>query len=110
MKVKRLWVSYIKRGKMEKMVIVKESSFSKKVLQYILNSDSDEYKCVFTNRSYFLGIEQIVPITMFLDSEQLKTRISKRNLRKFYQENEDKVKIKLLGKPKREIGFKGDDK
>lgn len=106
MKVKNIWISCLERKNIQKLVIVKESSLPKKILRFALKEKNDEYKCVFTNKSYYLKMDDIEPLAIALSIEQAKRRINKKELKEFYKENEKQLILNLSKTKKQPIGFR----
>lgn len=79
MKVKNLWVSVITLNNLDKVVIVREVSFVKKVIRIALNDYDKEYKCIFSNKSLWLKRQDIVPLVMFLEIDEVKKECEGRN-------------------------------
>lgn len=105
MKVKNLWISFFQRKNINKLVIVRERSLPIKIIKFIIETNNNEYRCVFTDKRYYIRDEDVIPLSLALDPEQMKRNISKKELLKFYKENKENL-ISLLTKEKKEIiGF-----
>ncbi len=105
MKVKNIQVGLITCSNMEKIVFIKESSFFKKFIKFALKDNDEEYKCVFSRKKYWLKRDQLEPLTFFMDIDQIRIGVSKRNLRDFYKEKESEMRKVLVKKGKSKIGF-----
>lgn len=106
LKVKKLWIACLERKSIQKLVIVKECSNLKRIIKFALKADNDEYKCVFTDKTYFINQKILVPLAVTLPIEQMKKRINKKELRDFYKENEKRLILDLTGGKKEPIGFR----
>ena len=106
MKVKKLWVGIINRDSIERVVITREVSFVKKIIKLSLNDMDTEYKCIFTNKSYWFKKADIESFIMYLSIDQLKKRMKREEIKQVYKEKEEDMRLQLTKKTKPVMGFR----
>lgn len=106
MKVKNLWVGVLTIREIDKVVILREVSFAKKVIKLALNDINNEYKCVFTNKSIWIDKKELLPLSLFLDIEETKKRMRIKELRELYAKKEELIKSQMVKRLKAPMGFR----
>lgn len=105
MKVKNLWAGVITIKGIDKVVLLRDVSFGKKVIKLALNNLDDEYRCIFTNKSIWIKKQELLPLTFFLDVEEAKKTMRTKELRKLYKEKEELIKSQMVKRLKAPMGF-----
>lgn len=105
MKVRNLWVGLVIRNNLEKVVFLRECSMPKKIVKFIMKDTNDEYREVFTKKQLWFKKDNIEPLALFVDIENAKPNMNKRELKEFHKEKETEMKLVLGKTSKRIIGF-----